>query len=119
MVDGCALLFQAIVKHIPTKQQLRMELHQQTDQFLTQGGSVTRVNPGESGFPGRIPRGSQTLSFDKPKTSYTYLPKLVATLDARKAKKTAPAVKKTPTKPRKKIIYDDFGEPVREVWVES
>jgi len=107
------------VKHQPTKQQLRLELRKQTDAFLSQGGEVTQVQVGESGHPGKIPRGYQPLGFDKPKTTYTYLPKLVADLDARKVKTTTSATNKPQRKPRKKIIYDDFGEPVREVWVEE
>ena len=104
------------VKRLPTKHQLRTELRRQTDEYLAHGGKITVVRPGESGYPDRIPRGHKNLSFDGPKKTHTFLPEVVAAIDARKTQKSKPATKKPSRKPRKKIIYDDFGEPVREIW---
>jgi hypothetical protein len=41
---------------------------------------------------------------------------VVLALDSRKTKKTPPKATKIHKRRTKKIIYDDFGDPVREVW---
>jgi hypothetical protein len=41
---------------------------------------------------------------------------VVSRLDSRKQKKTAAKAANPIKRPVKKIIYDDFGEPIREVW---
>jgi hypothetical protein len=43
----------------------------------------------------------------------------VSALDSRKKKKAPPKPAKVSKSPKKKIIYDDFGEPVREVWADE
>jgi hypothetical protein len=43
----------------------------------------------------------------------------VSALDNRKKPKKPEAAKKASKRPKKKIIYDDFGEPLREVWSEE
>jgi hypothetical protein len=75
----------------------------------------------ERGISGRDsaqgPLKSETMGFGEPKTDRTYVPEVVAALEARKQK---PAVSKAkPRRPRKKLIYDDFGEPLRWEWVDS
>jgi hypothetical protein len=37
-------------------------------------------------------------------------------IDARRLAKEHPKLLKKARKPQRKIIYDDFGEPIREVW---
>ena len=44
---------------------------------------------------------------------------VVNALDSRKKKKTPPKPIKVSKRPKKKIIYDDFGEAVREVWTDE
>ncbi|MDB4309084.1 hypothetical protein N9913_02120 [Porticoccaceae bacterium] len=44
---------------------------------------------------------------------------MVSALDSRKKKKTPPKPVKVSKRPKKKLIYDDFGEPVREVWTDE
>lgn len=45
---------------------------------------------------------------------------VLATIDARRKHRHKPATKASPRRqPRKKIIYDDFGEPLREVWEDT
>jgi hypothetical protein len=43
---------------------------------------------------------------------------VVSALDSRKKKKTPSKPIKASKRPKKKLIYDDFGEPVREVWTD-
>lgn len=107
------------MKHVPSKADVRDEIERQIQDFLGRGGEVEEVRQGTSGLNTGEPHPS--LAFDRPKQDRTPLPDVVAAIDARK--NTRNSDKKNTTKakkrPRKKIIYDDFGEPLREVWVED
>lgn len=100
-----------------SKAQIREQLSRQVESYLNQGGAVEQIQRGVSGrdaADGPIKTHEFT---ERPKPSRTYLPEVIAAIDARKQKKTA--VKKTARRPRKRIIYDDFGEPLRWEWVEE
>ena len=102
-----------------TKQQIRSEMDKQIADFLQDGGEVTQVDPGISGRPSSYgPLKSDNAPFQEPKSSRTYVPDVVATLEERKKAKASPPPKPKPRKPRKKVIYDDFGEPLRWEWEE-
>lgn len=91
--------------------------------FLSDGGHVNEVPRGISGKnPGDAPVYLSRRLFSEPPASRTYVPEVVAAIEARRQK----AVARTPAprrsrlpKPRRKVIYDDFGEPLRKVWVEE
>jgi hypothetical protein len=104
-----------------SKAELRRELEQATRQFLHGGGSVTKVPSGTSAWvPGGRPPPSQPL-FTQPRAERTPLDDVVAALEERRAqKRSRSAVKRTrkPT-PKRKTIYDDFGEPLRRVWTDD
>lgn len=107
------------MKKNPTKADIRSEMDQQIDDFLKRGGEVNEVPRGISGRnnnDGPV-RESETL-FNEPKTGHTYIPDVVAAIDARRGKKSEPA-KPKPKQMKKKAILDDFGEPIRWVWVEE
>ncbi|SOC27901.1 hypothetical protein SAMN05877962_13134 [Alloalcanivorax xenomutans] len=96
-----------------TKEQQRERLRRDMERFLSRGGSIKRVPPGTSGEP---PRGARPLSpfSHTPRPPRTDLSRLAATIDARKHK---PKVRRTRSAaPRRRLIYDDFGEPLRWVW---
>ncbi len=101
-----------------SKQQIRSEIEKQIVDFLKQGGSVSQI---ERGISGRLnpdgPLKPESGNFQQPKTERTYLPEVVAALDERKKAKPVKS-KSIKKKPKKKIIYDDFGEPLRWEWVE-
>lgn len=101
-----------------SKNQLREEIRRRTEEYLSRGGAITSAQPGESGMhQGALQR--PVFVSGAPRQERTYLNDVVSALDERKKQKAEkPKAKKT-TKPRKKIIYDDFGEPLREVWVEE
>ena len=54
----------------------------------------------------------------RPKEERTYVPEVVAAIEARRRK---PKEKPAGKRPRfvRKAVYDDFGEPVRWEWVEQ
>lgn len=101
-----------------TKADLRKQLQRQINQYLSQGGKVDWVPAGKSGRDDNSPL--KTVLFDAPKEPRTYVNDLVASIDQRKKPR------KPEHKPRKnrptghyKTIYDDFGEPIRKVWVDE
>jgi hypothetical protein len=51
-----------------------------------------------------------------PRQTRTYINDVISALDRRKNKKPLLNSSKPINRPKKKIIYDDFGEPIREVW---
>lgn len=104
------------MKKRPTKRELRRQLNDEIESYLNNGGVVHEFNRGESGLTdGRY--SSQNPVFDQPKQERTDLKDVMQTLDARKS----PAKKspEKPPEPKMKVIYDDFGEPVRTVWSDS
>lgn len=111
----------AIIKKIPSKSDLRDELNQEIEAFLAKGASVTEVPRGVSSRDSALaPLKPETWQMDKSKGEWTYLPEVVDTLEQRRADKTRkpPPVTK-PKRPKKKLIYDDFGEPLRWIWVDE
>lgn len=99
------------------KADLRRELDRQIEAYLRHGGKVQEIPRGISGRDPAdgMPPESPVIS-DKPREERTYLTEVIAGIEARR--KVAPPEKKKPRRPRKKYIYDDFGEPIRWVWEE-
>lgn len=106
-----------------SKTELRRELDRQVDSFLRDGGAVQNIPRGMSGRPpgaGPLPATpfftGENFAGDT-KEKRTYLVDVIAAIEARRkpqaARKTLPR-----RRPRKKFIYDDFGEPIRWVWEE-
>jgi hypothetical protein len=105
------------VKKPPSKAQVRKELNLQISNFLNKGGEVVQIEKGLSGRENANgPLKPNGVNFDQEKATRTYVPEVIAAIDARRK-----PVKEKPRnrKPRKKIIYDDFGEPLRWEWVED
>ncbi len=99
---------------IPTKADLRDELQRQIDAFTCKGGTIQQVDKGVTGR--ESPQASlKTPLFNEPKISRTPLTEVIAAIDSRKLSKSN--LKKTDkVTSKEKIIYDDFGEPVRKIW---
>jgi hypothetical protein len=107
----------------PTKADIRRELEAQVEAYLRGGGTVRQVERGVSGrdsaegplkspplAEGELPRASER----------TYVPEVVAAIEQRKQgmHKSRQGAAGRRKKPRKVIIYDDFGEPLRWQWEE-
>ncbi len=105
------------MKKIPTKADLRVELQHQINNYTHKGGEIQQI---PTGLSGRVnPHESlKTPLFNEPRADRTPVPEVVAALDSRRTQKSSH--KKT-DKPitKEKIIYDDFGEPLRKVWVDK
>jgi hypothetical protein len=100
----------------PTKAETREKLESKVQEFLDKGGAIVEVQQGASGLHNaNYQAGSFVFGF--PKQERTPVPEVMAAIDSRRHTKSAKVTYSFSKKPRKKIIYDDFGEPVREVWV--
>ena len=94
-------------------------MNKQIADFLKKGGEVAEIERGLSGRENpNGPIKADTAAFQQPKQDRTYVPEVIAAIDARRKPQPTPN-KPVKRKPYKKIIYDDFGEPLREVWVEE
>lgn len=103
------------MKPTKTRRELHSELEQQIAEFLNSGGSVAEVPRGLSGRP--YANGPLVSIFEG--TSHedrTPLPEVVAAIEARKKPQQHRLQK---PRPRKKVILDDFGQPLRWEWVED
>jgi hypothetical protein len=100
-----------------SKADLRRELERQMADFVRDGGEIKQVRPGESGLEdGAV--FHPPFSEGRPAQPRTPALDVLAAIDARRKRKPE---RKTVARrqPRKKIIYDDFGEPLREVWEDN
>jgi len=111
------------VKKPVTKAELRAELERETEHFLEQGGQVQAIPNGISGKdPTEPPLFLNRRLFTEPRVERTPIPEVIAAIEARRRDqfKRKPQIKRTRLpQPRRKIIYDDFGEPLRKVWVDD
>ncbi|HSB95298.1 MAG TPA: hypothetical protein VLC91_02550 [Spongiibacteraceae bacterium] len=100
-----------------SKADLRRELDRQIDTYLRDGGAVHEIPRGISGRdPADGPLPAAPFFAGETKEKRTYLVDVIAAIEARR--KPPQPVKKLARRPRKKFIYDDFGEPIRWVWEE-
>lgn len=107
------------MKKPKSKSEIRAEIDQEIANYIDQGGEVVRVKSGVSGLDERN-APLKTPIFNQPKTERTPIPDVIAALDERREKRSGGDRKANkPRRPRKKVIYDDFGEPLRTVWEED
>jgi hypothetical protein len=102
----------------PTKAELRHQLQAEVSQFLQGGGTIKQVDMGATGLvDGKY--SSLKGTFSQPTQSRTPVHSLLAAIDSRRSAKKGSTPKNGRSRPTQKIIYDDFGEPVRTVWVDE
>ena len=109
------------MKKPPSKTDLRERLQRQTAAFLSSGGKVKEFQAGESAYDrSEIPPPPAPL-FETRRAERTPLTDVIAALDARRAAKRVrtKVVRRRTPKRRRQVVYDDFGEPLRVVWVEE
>ncbi len=100
----------------PNKIQIRNELDQQVREFLGNGGVIVEVAQGETGLGDK---GSLNPSgfVERPRDTRTPVTGVVASIETRRHAKPLAAKSQRAKRPRKKMLFDDFGEPLRWVWV--
>jgi hypothetical protein len=109
------------LKKIISKEEIRAHLELEMSKFEQGGGTVTEIPRGLSGrdaLDNSIPATRRL--FLEPTEKRTLIPEVVAAIESRRKDKPVHKPKsRTPLKRRRKTIYDDFGEPLRTVWVEE
>lgn len=106
-------------KKNPSKSELRDQLNAEVAKYLEKGGEIKQVEMGATGLvDGRYSQHQSSFERSKPQER-TPVHGLLATIDARRKSKTAQTSKPKRERSRKKVIYDDFGEPIRTVWVDE
>jgi hypothetical protein len=112
-----------MVKKPVSKADLRADLERATEAFLKDGGKVESVPQGTSGTPiGSPPPYFTRRLFVEPRPNRTLVPEVVAAIEERRKallKRSPPQKRSRLPRKRRKTIYDDFGEPLRRVWVED
>ena len=97
-----------------SKEIQRHRLERDMQRFLAEGGSIQEVASGVSGADPISGKGHQTVLFNGPRQAQrTDLSQVAATIDSRKHK---PRRQRLNARPQRKLVYDDFGEPLRWVW---
>ena len=102
-----------------SKTDLRAEIEEQVRDYLRRGGAVAEVARGISGRDqAQGPAGRFHAFTPRAKEERTYVPEVVAAIEARRRK---PKQKPAGKRPRlvRKAVYDDFGEPIRWEWVDQ
>ncbi|MDF1820364.1 MAG: hypothetical protein P1U64_02255 [Alcanivoracaceae bacterium] len=97
----------------------RQRIKRQTDEFLARGGRIRRVESGTTGETDNKPR-QRAMVFEGTRAPRTYVPEVIAAVEARrKLKRKATSSRRPQRRPRRKMVYDDFGEPLRWEWVDE
>ena len=110
-----------LIKKPPSKQELSESLAQDIQRYLKKGKNIHQVPKGVSSRDGMTyPLKPETWQMQKSSQERTYIPEVVDALEKRRTtEKPASRSKPKSSRPRKRLIYDDFGEPLRWVWVED
>ena len=103
------------MKKIRTKSQIRKELDEQVSKYLKNGNSVNKIPKGLGSD--HVDEKKISWNSGNKKEDWTYLNDIVDNLEKRKKQKSKKTIKKK--KPKRKLIYDDFGEPLRWIWVDE
>jgi len=109
------------VKKPPSKQDMRRRLESQTRSYLDGGGEIRSVPPGVSAVDEAISPIKTPIFTGKPQQR-TPVNDVIETLRRRRESqlKRAPKTgRRRKPQPRKHIVYDDFGEPLRIVYQEE
>lgn len=107
----------AMIKPKTTKKETRQEINSLVEEFIRSKGQIQQVDMGESGLvDGKY--NTSHVGFSEPRKERTPLNHIVAAIQQRKESKHTTPNKKLNKRPKKKIIYDDFGEPLRWIWEE-
>jgi hypothetical protein len=104
------------MKPTKTRRELHAELQAQIDAFIQEGGNVAEVPRGISGRPYAQAPLLSLFEGQSPEDR-TPIPEVVAAIEARR--KPHVQHKNFKPRPKKKVILDDFGQPLRWEWVEE
>jgi hypothetical protein len=101
-----------IIKPTKTRRELHAELQAEVQAYLEQGGQVSEIPQGVSGRP--LGSGPLFSVFEgESHENRTLVNDVVAAIESRRKAHSKPPL----TGPKKRVILDDFGQPIRWEWV--
>jgi len=103
-----------MIQKLKTKREVRDEMEKEIQDYLKTGGKIDQINQGISGRDNNTNLNNSIPFAPSENQTRTLVNDTVKAIDERKQKKKTPTIEKHT--PKKRIIYDDFGEPIREVW---
>lgn len=89
-------------------------MEKEIQEYLGTGGKINQIKQGTSGRESNINLNNSIPFTPSEHPTRTLVNETVKAIDERKQKKKPAATEKH--RPKKRIIYDDFGEPIREIW---
>ena len=106
----------------PSKRQIREQLNSDVEAFIQSGGELRQIEKGLSGLGHQV---EAPLAFEQ-KKERTPVDDVLKNIDSKreqlkeerrlKSRYNNSTTAATSHRAKKKIIYDDFGEPLRVVW---
>lgn len=104
----------------PSKKEIRAELNAGIEQYLQVGGVIREIPRGTSAFlPGDPPLRNEHFQPTQSPQERTPVPDVVAAIEARKQQKPLKSRAAKSNRPKRKLVLDDFGEPLRWEWVDE
>ncbi|GLS25066.1 hypothetical protein [Marinibactrum halimedae] len=103
------------MKKLKTKAETRAELEADMDRFLSKGGKVDTFSPGISGHEIGV-NPFQAIPLQRQQQNRTLVNDAIAAIEARRKTPRSVKSKPSPSKPKRRLITDDFGQPLRWVW---
>lgn len=103
-----------MIQKLKTKREVRDEMEKEIQDYLKTGGKIDQINQGISGRDNNANLNHAITFTPSENQTRTLVNDSVRAIDERKQKKKSSSTEKHI--PKKRIIYDDFGEPIREVW---
>lgn len=100
-----------IIKPTKTRRELHAEMEAEVEAYLGQGGRVANIPQGVSGRP--LGSGPLFSVFEgESHENRTLVNDVVAAIESRRKHSKPPL-----TGPKKRVILDDFGQPIRWEWI--
>jgi len=103
------------MKPTKTKAQIRAEIEEQMRFFTQQGGSVAAHDMGDTGREpsSAIPTAPFTENSNQARTQVI---DQVRAIESRRKRASSPPTNTPNKKPKRVLVTDDFGEPLRWIW---
>ena len=111
-----------VINRPKSKSEIRRHLKKQTLNFIARGGEVEIIPRGSSAHDiGEEPAWLKNRVFVDPATKRTPIPEIIKAMEERRLlmKKNKSEKKFCNTRSKQKIIYDDFGVPLRKIWIDE
>ena len=102
------------MQKVKSKQDIREEVAQAVTAYLSQGGQIQQIHMGVSGREDNAPPQYSSPFSTTERVGRTPVNDTIQAIEQRKYQQKEKT--KKPDKPQRKMLYDDFGDPIRVIW---